>query len=245
MPYFSRNPSYQFASCGGESEVKQDGELYSKIKKGRFTNSEAERGHREKFMKKNILSGKSSIFMDVNNSRWNTLSFIEYNSCDTITNSETGCGMEKKILHNKTMGVADRGIGNSTSVHLNVDGTNAKSSLNRPKLDLSRKKFRSIKHKIFNFRPNIFSWNINHGSSLRSSDYSTVLLAVFLLSTLIFCTNSIYVKGKPSNIINLILKPYVILNLDKHIMVRYCNDELNYLIFRFLFPCLLFFPSRD
>ena len=184
--------------------------------------------------------------MDVNNSRWNTLSFIEYNSCDIITNSETGNGMEKKIPHNKTMSVADRGIGNSTSVDLNVDGTNAKVSLNRPRLDLSRKKFRSSKHKIFNFRPNIFSWNINHGSSLRSSDYSTVLLAVFLLSTLIFCTNSIYVKGKPLNIINLILKPYVmLLNLDKHIMVRYCNDELNYLIFRFLFPCLLFFPSRD
>ena len=175
-----------------------------KRKKGRFTNSEAERGHKEKFMKENILSEKSSIFMDVNNSRWNTLSFIEYNSCDIITNSETGNGMEKKIPHNKTMSVADRGIGNSTSVDLNVDGTNAKVSLNRPRLDLSRKKFRSSKHKIFNFRPNIFSWNINHGSSLRSSDYSTVLLAVFLLSTLIFCTNSIYVKGKPSNIINLI-----------------------------------------
>ena len=149
-----------------------------KRKKGRFTNSEAERGHKEKFMKENILSEKSSIFMDVNNSRWNTLSFIEYNSCDIITNSETGNGMEKKIPHNKTMSVAGRGIGNSTSVDLNVDGTNAKGSLNRPRLDLSRKKFRSSKHKIFNFRPNIFSWNINHRSSLRSTDYSTLLLSL-------------------------------------------------------------------
>ena len=92
----------------------------SKRKKGRLTNFEAERVHKEKFMKENILSVKSSIFMDINNSRWNTSSFIEYSSCNVITNSETGCGMEKKILQNKTMGVADRGIGNCTSVHSNV-----------------------------------------------------------------------------------------------------------------------------
>ena len=177
-----------------------------KRKRGRLTNSEAERGHKEKFMKKNILSRKSSIFMDVNNSRWNTLSFIECNSCNTTTNSETGCGMEKKILNNKTMGVADRGLGNRTSVHSNIDGTNAKNSPNRANPGQSRKNFRFSKHKIFNLRPNIFSWNIDHSSSLRSSDHSTLLLAVFLLSTLIFCTNSIYVKGKPSNIINLISK---------------------------------------
>ena len=75
MPYLSKSPSYQFVSCGGESKVKEDGELYSKKKKGRLTNSEAERVHKEKFMKENILSVKSSIFMDVNNSLWNTLSF--------------------------------------------------------------------------------------------------------------------------------------------------------------------------
>ena len=144
--------------------------------------------------------------MDVNNSRWNTLSFIEYNSCNTMTISETGYGMEKKILLNKTMGVADRGIGNCTSVHSNVDGPNAKNSPNRPKLDPSRKKLRSSKRKIFNFHPKIFSWNINHRSSLRSTDYSTLLLAVFLLSTFIFYTSSILVKGKPLNIINLISK---------------------------------------
>ena len=178
----------------------------SKRKKGRLTNFEAERVHKEKFMKENILSVKSSIFMDVNNSRWNTLSFIEYSSCNTITNSETGCGMEKKILHNKTMGVADRGIGNCTSVHSNVDETNAKNSPNRPKLDQSRKKVRPSKQKIFNFGPNIFSLNINHRSILRSSDYPSLILAVFLLSTLIFYTNSIHVKGKPSKIINLISK---------------------------------------
>ena len=157
-------------------------------------------------MKENILSVKSSIFMDVNNSRWNTLSFIEYSSCNTITNSETGCGMGKKILHNKTMGAADRGIGNCTSVHSNVDEINAKNSPNRPKLDQSRKKVRPSKQKIFNFGPNIFSLNSNHRSILRSSDYPSLILAVFLLSTLIFYTNSIHVKGKPSKIINLILR---------------------------------------
>ena len=60
-----------------------------KRKKGRLTNFEAERVHKEKLIKENILSVKSSIFMDVNNSRWNTLSVIEYSSCNTITNSET------------------------------------------------------------------------------------------------------------------------------------------------------------
>ena len=181
----------------------------SKRKKGRLTNSEVERVHKEKFMKENILSVKSSIFMDVDNSRWNTLSFIEYSSCNTITNSETGCEMEKKILHNKTMGIADRGIGNCTSVYSNVDGNNSKNSRNTPKLDQTRKNLRPSKQKIFNFGPNIFSWNINHRSSLRSSDYSTLILAVFLLSSLIFYTNSIHVKGKPLNIINLIWRPYV------------------------------------
>ena len=180
-----------------------------KRKKGRLTSSKAERVHKEKFMKENILSVKSSIFMDVNHSRWNTSSFIEYSSCNAITNSETGCGMEKKILHNKTMGVADRGIGNCTSVHSNVDGNNSENSPNRPKLDHSRKNLRLSKQKIFNFGPNIFSWNINHRSSARSSDYSTLILAIFILSTLIFYTNSIHVKGKPSNIVNLILRPYV------------------------------------
>ena len=34
MPYLSKSPSYQFVSCGGESKVKEDGELYSKKKKG-------------------------------------------------------------------------------------------------------------------------------------------------------------------------------------------------------------------
>ena len=216
-----------------------------KRKKGRLTNFEAERVHKEKFMKENILSVKSSIFMDVNNSRWNTPSFIEYSSCNVITNSETGCGMEKKILQNKTMGVADRGIGNCTSVHSNVDGNNSKNSPNRPKLDQSRKNLRPSKQKIFNFGPNIFSWNINHRSSLRSSDYSTLILAVFLLSSLILYTNSIHVKGKPSNIINLISNLYVnnsLLNPDKHIMVRECNDDLNYLIFRFFVSMFVIFP---
>ena len=199
MPFLLRKPPYTRVNCGGEMRDQEEAALCSENKKESLINLRVQREHVKSI--KEYLLKKISIFMDINHPPWNNskLCFMRLSSSQTEIKCKPYCGSGCVSEQNKGKGGVD---GNNSSFyssapcseHSIIDGRKTKSSANRRKIIVSRKKLGSAQQKTS--YSDIFSWKLNHRSSSFTIGYSTLVLAVFLCSCVVFDTNNVFVKGK-------------------------------------------------
>ena len=201
MPFYKRNPSYQLVSSGGEVKVHDETLLYLEDQQTEsLINPRLQQEAGQADGIKEYLLRKISIFIDINFPLWNTLRFTKLSSCPADIKRKPCYGIEaiSQQKGGRVGGVDRNGFNNdvATAPHSFIDGRKTKSSPNRLKIIVSRKKLGLTTEQKTSSYSNIFSWKLNHRSSSHTFGYSTLVLAVFLLFSTVFDTHNVSVKGK-------------------------------------------------
>ena len=199
MPCTFKKSSYHPVSCSSEAAIQSRTELCLENQDEPLINPGIHRRH-EGGIKEHLLR-KISIWKHINLPRWNKLLFTkQHGSCRTGIKCKPYCGIEHRSEQKGGRGGVD-GNGSSFFNYVSasaadsfIDGNKTKSSANRLKIIVSRKKLGSSQQKTSYF--NILPWRLNHRSSLFTSGYSTLAVVVFLCSVFIFDTHDVFVKGK-------------------------------------------------